>query len=232
MRILLEKNKVPEDQKKSPECFKCKKCEESFTTGKCLHRHIKQMHHRSYKCRECDNQFDVRWKLENHMKNHDITKEFKCDQCTSEFFLKCRLEQHIRGHSEAFRKSCHYFNNGKNCPFEDIGCKFSHTRTRICKADKNCKITLCQYRHTEQAHTSLKVHGDNSENEEVFEKGIMINSTVIQENETTKKSDTLGHLKCENSHEIIVPLQCDECYVIQFIQQKKQNQHNGMQDKL
>ena len=25
MRILLEKNKVPEDQKKSPECFKCKK---------------------------------------------------------------------------------------------------------------------------------------------------------------------------------------------------------------
>ena len=45
-------------------------------------------------------------------------------------------------------KFCHYFNNGKVCPYDDIGCKFKHKDSDKCKYDKYCNFKLCQYKHT------------------------------------------------------------------------------------
>ena len=34
---------------------------------------------------------------------------------------------------------CHYFNNNVHCPYELVGCMFSHTISKICKDKKECK---------------------------------------------------------------------------------------------
>jgi hypothetical protein len=48
------------------------------------------------------------------------------------------------------RKYCHYFNNGKRCPFAEIGCKFNHELSNECSHGKDCGFSLCQYRHKAQ----------------------------------------------------------------------------------
>ena len=46
-------------------------------------------------------------------------------------------------------KFCHYFNNGKICPFEKLGCMFSHQDSEICYFGVRCMNKLCQFKHTE-----------------------------------------------------------------------------------
>ena len=48
------------------------------------------------------------------------------------FYLKWRLEKHMTGHEKLDSKFCHYFNNNKTCPFEQIGCMFKHAKSRKC----------------------------------------------------------------------------------------------------
>ena len=45
-------------------------------------------------------------------------------------------------------KKCHYFNNKKKCPFEDLGCMFAHRDSEICKFDQMCSKNLCSYKHS------------------------------------------------------------------------------------
>ena len=44
------------------------------------------------------------------------------------------------------RDSATFFNNGKVCPFVDIGCKFQHQVSTLCKFQR-CKNNVCQYGH-------------------------------------------------------------------------------------
>ena len=44
-------------------------------------------------------------------------------------------------------KKCHYFNNKKTCPFEQIGCMFDHTPEGECQNGEVCKIKLCSFEH-------------------------------------------------------------------------------------
>lgn len=114
-----------------------------------LKQHIGMTHPQSVKCSNCDRTFETRRDLEEHLKEHDIQKEFKCDQCASEFFLEWRLKRHLRGHTDINRKFCHYFNNGKVCPFEESGCKFKHEHSERCFYGLTCVNMLCQYQHDE-----------------------------------------------------------------------------------
>ena len=41
---------------------------------------------------------------------------------------------------------CHYFNNEKDCPFEEE-CIFVHEESEICKFGKACERILCMYKH-------------------------------------------------------------------------------------
>jgi uncharacterized Zn-finger protein len=52
-------------------------------------------------------------------------KQPSCDICGKEFYLKWRLEQHLSVLDKSV-KICKYFNDRIDCPFNDIGCKFSH----------------------------------------------------------------------------------------------------------
>ena len=87
------------------------------------------------------------------MKTHiETSKEFKCSTCDKEFFLQWRLNQHIKGHAEKERKFCHYFNNFKSCPFEEIGCRFNHDHAAFCKFEKLCTMTEDEFG---DVHSSL-----------------------------------------------------------------------------
>ena len=73
-------------------------------------------------------------------------------------------------------KFCHFFNNGKNCPFEEIGCKFQHTSANRCRYDRKCTIKLCQFQHsasentTEIVDTVNETSDKNEKNKEISEK--------------------------------------------------------------
>ena len=86
--------------------------------------------------------------MEAHLKtqNPDNT-EYECNLCDKKFILKWRLSKHIQAHSIKTTKKCHYFNNGKACPYEDIGCMFTHEQSDICKFGQVCRNKLCSYKH-------------------------------------------------------------------------------------
>ena len=45
-------------------------------------------------------------------------------------------------------KFCHYFSNGKCCPFDAIGCMFRHEMSQKCNLE-SCRDKLCQNQHSE-----------------------------------------------------------------------------------
>ena len=44
-------------------------------------------------------------------------------------------------------KKCHYYNNAKKCPFEEVGCKFVHEASEKCFFLNTCSNQLCQFQH-------------------------------------------------------------------------------------
>ena len=125
----------------------CKECGESFPGKSDLTKHIKQNHAKEYKCKICEKTFSQSWSFELHTKSHEEMVPFKCNTCDKDFYSKWRLNKHVLSHSEN-GKFCHYFNNGKSCPFEEIGCKFKHEVSKNCRYDKKCHIKLCQFIHS------------------------------------------------------------------------------------
>ena len=100
---------------------------------------------KSKSCHICDKIFDQNCDYEKHMEEHQIEKKYKCDKCGKMFHLEWRLRKHLTIHNEN-GKYCHYFNNQKQCPFEEIGCKLLHIRSERCKF-QDCKNNLCQFSH-------------------------------------------------------------------------------------
>ena len=111
--------------------------------------HIRKEHPKVHNCDNCDEKFDDSWKLELHMKTHKSITPLKCNICEKLFYVNWRLKKHIASHSES-NKCCHYFNNGKLCPFEDVGCKYKHEDSQKCKFNNNCRFKLCQFKHSDK----------------------------------------------------------------------------------
>ena len=82
-----------------------------------------------------------------HMKSHNTIKQYSCDQCEQSFYVDWRLDKHKRMHSNSKVTSCHYYNNGKVCPYEELGCKFWHQKSSFCTKKDRCQNHLCQYQH-------------------------------------------------------------------------------------
>ena len=120
-------------------------------------------------CDFCEESFDVSWKLEKHMKTHNDIKLFKCDQCDATFLLEWRLKKHKESHQYLNPKFCHYFNNYKECPYEEIGCMFKHQKSPACFFQEKCRNNLCQFRHelmncdyTSSEKHKIKTHKETS----------------------------------------------------------------------
>ena len=127
-------------------------------------------------CKLCEMTFDRFVDLENHIRtchaNHQV---FHCDKCEKGFVLKWRLKKHMRLHTENNVTYCHYFNNDRNCPFEDLGCKFLHKETKNCPFKSNCTRRLCPYRHEVTRNTK----DDNNESDENVEMSDIIESDKL-----------------------------------------------------
>ena len=112
------------------------------------------------------------------MKTHDEIETFKYELCDKTFFLEWRLRQHMIGHQNPNLVKCHYFNNGKCCPYEELGCKFDHSKSKMCKDFHSCGRNMCQFRHksTEDASSSAesedndqsKSENHSDDNDEVY----------------------------------------------------------------
>jgi uncharacterized C2H2 Zn-finger protein len=138
--------------------LKCKICDNAFGSRKSLKMHVVANHVQKIKCKSCEEIFAKNSDLELHAKrNHESIEQFGCEQCDKTFVLKWRLRKHQEIHARHFLKKCHYFNNRKYCPFEDIGCMFEHTLSGPCKYGKKCTKPLCSFEH------------DLDENEKSFE---------------------------------------------------------------
>ena len=100
-------------------------------------------------CNKCDKSFKSHSALEKHLQEKHVMNALKkCNVCQMEFQTKWRLSKHMEVHLEnARRRKCHYFNAGKVCPFEALGCKFVHEISDSCKFGKKCQRHMCQFRH-------------------------------------------------------------------------------------
>ena len=126
------------------EMIKCNHCDKSFDLKRNLKKHLRDTHTREIECKTCDKCFSENCELEVHIKTqHTDNTKYGCDICDKKFVLKWRLSKHLQTHSIKTTKKSHYFNNGKVCPYQYIGCMFAHEVSEICKFGQVCKNKLC-----------------------------------------------------------------------------------------
>ena len=82
--------------------------------------------------------------------------------------LKWRLKKHTDGHNNKSQKYCHYYNNDKSCPYEEIGCKFLHQISEKCVFGRKCKHKLCQFKHEVVIKDHAKVIDDYYNNDNIL----------------------------------------------------------------
>ena len=147
----------------------CRACDNSFDTKKSLKMHIKTIHPQNIKCKLCEQTFEQNCDLEVHIKaDHEPSGKYKCDTCGKSFALRWRLGKHQESHTSSNNKKCHYFNNNKVCPFEEIGCMFAHALSETCIFGSACSQKLCSYQHEPLNSTHDKTD-EQAENVETVE---------------------------------------------------------------
>ena len=100
-------------------------------------------------CTLCETTFVYNADLEKHMNNeHNAPKDFECTVCGKRFLLEWRLKKHKQMHS-VIPRTCRFFMNNMPCPFEEIGCKFSHAPA-TCYVDAHGHTEQPQLYHAEQ----------------------------------------------------------------------------------
>ena len=158
LEVLEKHNKdIPNVRKVGPERGKgdtseyaCKLCECMFKRNNELKVHMREKHKREIKCNVCSELFNFIFELEHHLKKHQEVKTYKCEICDKTFCMKWRLKKHQEAHDKTDLKFCHYFNNKKVCPYDDIGCMFKHAKSKKCKFEQSCKNMLCQFQHSSE----------------------------------------------------------------------------------
>ena len=122
------------------------------SSTKSFELHNSENHVQRVKCKICDDIFDKNCELEMHIKTqHDSVEKFECDQCGKRFVLGWRLKKHQWIHKGQNIKRCHYFNNKKTCPYEEIGCMFEHSFSGNCRYGSKCDKTMCSFQHNMRA---------------------------------------------------------------------------------
>ena len=173
---------------------------EPVKTGKCAKK-VEKANSKSIpiKCLECPCEFSKNCDLEVHLEEHEQEKLYECEVCGKRFFLKWRLKMHKNVH-EAGAGYCHFFNNSKQCPYENIGCKFLHERSGACTFQA-CMNTRCQFEHSNTSdiinipNTETLSDNDLDENDvETMDENIVSNEII--QNDSDNESATYGENDC------------------------------------
>ena len=150
-------------KKQAKESIECVVCDKKFETKEEINDHKKKYHLKQFKCKYCEEVFDKSYKLEKHLETHK-KKDLKCNICSKEFHLEWRLKKHTLSHEQTSVKHCHYFNNDKVCPYEEIGCMFRHKKSEPCKYKEFCKNKLCPFQHNLRTESIDKTSDKAPEN--------------------------------------------------------------------
>ena len=71
-----------------------------------------------------------------------VNRKFECDECDKVFNYETVLNRHTEAVDEECKLFCHYFNNDKECPYDDQ-CIYLHEESSTCKFGKGCERILC-----------------------------------------------------------------------------------------
>ena len=71
----------------------------------------------NFKCDECEKSFKDEKKLRDHTEKMHV--KYECDDCDKVFKYEAVFEKHKEAAHEDIELFCHYFNNDKDCPFDD-----------------------------------------------------------------------------------------------------------------
>ena len=178
-----------------------KVCNRTFESRGNLKTHKKEEHQKKKICKYCEETFEQTYKLEKHLEGHK-EKEFECTTCGKIFQLEWRLKKHHASHDLKTLKKCHYFNNGKLCPFEEIGCMFLHVLSPKCIFNRMCKNKMCPYQHDNHDIIANEIESNNSDNLDICDTANVTNDGAGEaiEEEINVDSDS------ENED-----LECDLC---------------------
>ena len=127
--------------------FKCKNCGEKLENLKELQKH-KETSKCSVKlqCEECDKCFVSQVKLDEHVTRSHTN--YECEECGKVFKVESILEKHNEAAHEDIKLYCYYFNNDKDCPYDDDdGCIYLHEDSQPCKFGSGCERQLCMFKH-------------------------------------------------------------------------------------
>ena len=75
----------------------------------------------------------------------------------------------MEGHIKT-KVKCHYFNNGKRYPYEDVGCMLAHETAEVCKFREICTKEKCQFTHKNMVNENYEIENTSEyeESEEHF----------------------------------------------------------------
>ena len=156
----LEKKYEKFIQKQKKNNFKCKKCGDKFELLKNLQDHKEEgCSNDNYQCTECEKYFKDEDKLQKHTEKLHV--KFECDECDKVFRYEAVLERHKEAAHEDVQLFCHYFNNDKDCPYDEE-CIYVHEDSNNCKFGNNCERNLCMYRHEESVGEECDDDDDDS----------------------------------------------------------------------
>ena len=207
--------------------FECKKCDKSLDSRRELKIHQQEYHPRVIICKECDHAFPCSIDFEIHMKKVHADKEkenYQCNKCEKTFVVNWRLAKHLDMHNDQNAQNvrkCHFFNNNKHCPYEEIGCMYQHQESPQCIFQERCRNRMCQFKHLRKNkcseceyipisnqdlddHTQEK-HGENEvnqEKEDIFHEREDILNDSVERTESEVSTDE-EHFPCET---------CDKVY--------------------
>ena len=98
---------------------------------------------------------------------------------------------------------CHYFNNNKSCPYNEIGCKFIHRKSKYCINKDKCQQKLCCYQHPKNNFTENSI----SDQENLSDKMEISLDDSIEENYEENENKLYNCDKCEFAHIVGTELQ-------------------------
>ena len=118
-------------QKQKRGNFKCRNYGEKFDILRKLQDHKEEdCPIDSVKYGECEKCFKDKKELQDH--TDKMNKKFGFDECDKVFRFEALLEKHKEAAHEDVELFCPYYNNDKDCPFDDE-CIYLHEESENCK---------------------------------------------------------------------------------------------------
>ena len=178
------KEEIKKLKKECEDESQCDLCEIKFSSKGLLKQHKREIHGRDLECKYCDEKFKQVWMLEVHLKLHKDAEDFECNVCKKTFQSKWRLSKHKDMHNNLNTKRCHYFNNEKLCPYQEVGCMFLHEPSEVCRFGSICTNRFCPFQHKSLERKKDEVNQKNvdEKSSENLQKKSKQNDSVVKEN--------------------------------------------------